>query len=461
MKKKTLLMSLLTLITCVSLIAGGTFALFTHESKTNIAITSGKVEVVATINESKISTYSPALINLDGTIKDATNAASGLIFKNGGSVAYDATQSTLSITNITPGDKVNFNIEVANNSTVTIQYRVVISDVEGGDLNGLIFNINNVDYTGAAINSDWKFVGAQGNIENVPVSIELPATVTDYMSKTTNLSVTIEAVQGNANTETEQTPPVVIAPGTLAELQQAFADAASQATGDIVIELTQDFDAENNWEAVSPEGYNGVNNVIVNGNGHKITNLNQPLFVGSFGGSGSITINDLTIADSNITQAQYNGMGLGAFVVYSDKSGSVTLDDCHLVNSTVVCTDGYAGGLVGYVSSASTFTNCSVTDNCVIKGNKSVGAILGHGGANVTVKDCTVTDNTIEETLEGRDSAGAASIVGRISGGTLTLEGTITVIGNTIKQGAAAPAAGNIYTALGTPVTTGATLVTE
>ncbi len=401
------------------------------------------------------------MINVDGSIEDDTNAASGLIFKNGGSVAYDANNSTLSITNITPGDKVNLNIEVANNSNVIIQYRVVISDVEGGDLNGLIFNINKVDYTGTAIYSDWKFVGSQGNIENVPVSIELPATVKDYMAKTTNLSVTIEAVQGNTNTSNPTPPPVVTVPGTLAELQQAFADAASQATGDIVIELTQDFDAENNWTAVKPEGYNGVNNVIVNGNGHKITNLNQPLFVGSFGGYGSITINKLTIADSNITQSQYNGMGLGAFVVYSDASGSITLNDCHLVNSKVECTDGYAGGLVGYVSSVSTFINCSVTDNCVIKGNKSVGAILGHGGANVTVKDCTVTGNTIEETLEGRTSAGAAAIVGRMSGATLTLEGTITVTGNTIKQGASAPAAENIYTALGTPVTTGATLVTE
>ncbi len=267
-----------------------------------------------------------------------------------------------------------------------------------------------------------------------------------------HLKITLDGTPVDVN-------PAVVAPGTLAELQQAFADAASQATGDIVINITQDFDAANGWTAVSPEGYNGVNNVVVNGNGHKITNLNEPLFVGAFGGYGSITINDLTIADSNITHANYNGMGLGAFVTYSDSSNSLVLDNCHLVNSTVKCTDGYAGGLVGYASTLAKFTNCSVTES-VIDGKKSAGAIIGHG-ANVIAKDCTVTGNTIQETLEGRDSAGAAAIAGRISGGILTLEGTITVTGNTIVQGAQAPAAGNIYTALGTPVTTGATLVTD
>ncbi len=463
--KKVILSSILSLVLCVSLIAGGTFALFTSVSKTNIAVTSGTVKVVATIDESTVVAHSPTSIKMDGTIEDNTNAANGNIFKNGGSFDYVAATetdpATFTLTNITPGDKVDFNIDVENQSNVTIQYRVVISDVEGGSLNGLVMKLNNNDYAGTTIYSDWAYIGAQGAINSIPVSIELPTTAgNEHQNKTTKLSVTVEAVQGNAKTETPATPPTVVAPGTLAELQQAFADAASQAMGDIVIELTQDFDAENTWTAIDPEGYNGVNDVIINGNGHKITNLNEPLFVGSFGGSGSIIINDLTIADSVISHAQYNGMGLGAFVVYSDSSGSITLNNCHLVSSTVECTDGYAGGLVGYVSSPTVFTNCSVSGS-TISGNKSAGAILGHGSANVTVDAATVTGNTISETLEGRDSAGAATIAGRMSGGTLTLKGTITTTGNTVNQGAVAPAAGNIYTALGTPVTDEATLVTE
>ncbi len=466
--KKIILSSILSLVLCLSLIAGGTFALFTSESKTNIAVTSGTVKVVATIDEDTVVAYSPTSINMDGSVADDTNAANGNTFKNGGSFAYvpatETDPATFTLTNITPGDKVDFNIDVENQSNVTIQYRVVISDVEGGSLNGLVMKLNGNDYAGTTIYSDWAYIGAQGTINSIPVSIELPANAGDvHQNKTTKLSITVEAVQGNAKTETPATPPTVEVPGTLAELQQAFADAATQSSNDIVIELTQDFDAENGWTAIAPEGYNGVKNVVVNGNGHKITNLNDVLFVGSFAGNGTITINDLTIESANISRAGFgnnSSLGFGAFIGYSDSSGTVTLNNCHLVDSTINCTSGYAGGLVGYVSSPTVFTNCSVSGS-TISGNKSAGALIGHGGANVTVNGATVTGNTISETLAGRDEAGAATIAGRMSGGTLTLKGTITTTGNTVNQGAVAPSAGNIYTALGTPVTDEATLVTE
>ncbi len=445
MRRRSTFSSVLAFMLCLSLIVGATYALLTSDSETNIAITSGKVEVLATIDESKITTYSPTSINMDGTIEDKTNAASGLIFKNGGSVAYDAATATLALTNITPGDKVDFSIDVTNNSNVTIQYRVVVSDVEGGSLNGLVFNINNTEYTGEAINSEWKFVGAQGAINSIPVSIELPATSEDD-DMTTKLSITVEAVQGNTNTNTTTPPPVVEVPGTLEELQQAFADAANQATGDIVIELTQDFDVENSWTAIAPSGYNGANNVVVNGNGHTIFNLNETLFVGSFGGYGSLTINDLTIENANISGEGYNGMGLGAFVAYSDASGKVVLNNCHLVNSTVICTGEYAGGLVGYSSSDIAITNSSVTGSTITSG-KSAGAIIGqdaHAGTmdNITVTGCKITSTGIDE---GKKYCG--TVVGT-SNAAASVYTNVTTSGNTIDGEASETYYGRAYVGL-------------
>ncbi len=260
--------------------------------------------------------------------------------------------------------------------------------------------------------------------------------------------------------------------GSMTDLQAAFeaaAKAAANGNKSIEITLEKDFDCTG-WTAFSPKGYSGVASIVVNGNGHTLTNLSQPLMIGSFSGAGSITINNLTIENATIERVSYNNLGLGAFVAYSDASGGVVLNNCHLKNSTVNCIgsdesdddNGYAGGLIGYTSSALTVTNCSVTENCKISGWKSVGAIVGHGSANVTVDGCTVSDCTISETLENRTSAGAGAIAGRMSGGTLTLKGTITVKSNTINQGAAYNGgAVNLYTALGTPVTTEATLVTE
>ena len=197
----------------------------------------------------------------------------------------------------------------------------------------------------------------------------------------------------------------------------------------------------NNWTTYNIGNYNGVNSLTINGNGHKITNLNAPLIMGAFAGSGVITINDLTISNANISQNGAN-LGLGAFVMHSDASGGVAFNNCKLENSVIECTgadiaggSAYAGGLIGYSSSGTTtFTGCSVI-NCRISGQKSAGALIGHAQTNLTVDGCTVTGNTVSETLAGRTSPGAAAIVGRVSSTPITVKNT-TVSGNTIKQGA-------------------------
>ena len=56
--KKKITSAVLTIVLCLSLIAGSTYALFTSEDTVNIAVTSGKVNVVATITEEKPATTS-------------------------------------------------------------------------------------------------------------------------------------------------------------------------------------------------------------------------------------------------------------------------------------------------------------------------------------------------------------------------------------------------------------------
>ena len=230
--------------------------------------------------------------------------------------------------------------------------------------------------------------------------------------------------------------------GTAEELNTILAGYATNSGENITIELTKNFDMANNWTTYNIGNYNGVNSLTINGNGHKITNLNAPLLMGAFAGSGVITINDLTISNAYISQNAAN-LGLGAFIMHSDASGGVAFNNCKLENSIIVCTgadlengSAYAGGFIGYSSSSNTtFTGCSVT-NCRISGQKSAGALIGHAQTNLTVDGCTVTGNTISETLAGRTSPGAAAIVGRVSGTPITVKNT-TVSSNTINQGAA------------------------
>ncbi len=226
-----------------------------------------------------------------------------------------------------------------------------------------------------------------------------------------------------------------VTPGTVEELKEAFKLAADGKEGAVIIEITQDFNASG-WEVFSPKNYSGVNDVTINGNGHTIYNLDKPLMMGSFAGDGTLTINDLTIEDAAISEGRYNGLGLGAFVGYSDASGGVVLNNCKLVDSSVECTDGYAGGLIGYTSTPATVTGCSVTGSTIIGGN-STGAIAGQFAATATVSNCTATGNTISYANGDEvnsDGWRVGIIVGTANVGTVTMT-NITESGNTLTQG--------------------------
>ena len=94
MSKKTILSSLLTIVLCLGLIAGTTYALFTSEDTLNISVKS-------------------ATVSLDASIADLATSSMGVAqenntFANGGGAKFE--NSTLTLSLMTPGDKVTFNI---------------------------------------------------------------------------------------------------------------------------------------------------------------------------------------------------------------------------------------------------------------------------------------------------------------------------------------------------------------
>ena len=97
-KSKTFLGAVLSIALCVSLIAGATFAIFTSESNVNIAVTSGKVNVTATVGNLKLySLENIDLAKLTGTEKETT--AEGK-FLNKGTATLSG--NTLSLDKLTP-----------------------------------------------------------------------------------------------------------------------------------------------------------------------------------------------------------------------------------------------------------------------------------------------------------------------------------------------------------------------
>ena len=85
MKKRALITSILTIIMCLSLMTGATFALFTSTSEVNIAVTSANVDVRAVADDLEVDMYS------------------GTATLNG---------NQISVERMLPGDSFNFNIDI-------------------------------------------------------------------------------------------------------------------------------------------------------------------------------------------------------------------------------------------------------------------------------------------------------------------------------------------------------------
>ena len=227
MKKKALVSSILTIALCLSLIAGSTFALFTDSKTVNIAVTSGDVEVAASMSSFALySAQGPVAEHSDKYLKDENNAYYEHVnpntgyFINGGYVENDG--ANLEIFKITPGDRVDINIHVENTGDVAMRYRYIIK-IAAGDSEtlsrGMVLTTHaGKDYEGfKSFTSEWFSTVHPTQTRDHVISLELPVYANnDYQTEYTDLAngigdikdvkytITVEAVQSNAvTTETE------------------------------------------------------------------------------------------------------------------------------------------------------------------------------------------------------------------------------------------------------------------
>ena len=242
MKRRTIITSVLVIVLCLGLISGSTFALFTSEDSVNIAVTSGKVNVVATIDADSLKVYSATVTPNDSNAAEAgtlTGTFAGTyyydsmgvinnvgIFANGGTATL-TDEKTLKLDRITPGDKVTLTVSIENNSNVKTKYRIRVNVLDGETLKdaadslklfeGLVVKVgtdNETTRTATALNgvirvSDWytldaRTANSEDNLADVPVEIFLPLEAgNEYQDLKTEIQITVEAVQNNAATNSE------------------------------------------------------------------------------------------------------------------------------------------------------------------------------------------------------------------------------------------------------------------
>ena len=202
--RKSIMLSIVTICFLLVVFVGSTYALFSDDTETNIVVGSAKVDIDAKINPNlKLTSY--------GYTQTSTTQ-----FPLGGKV--ELVNGELNISDMAPGDKIVFDVEVTNDSTITVVERIKLigTTLEGNDLlSQLVVNVTSDNKTEQAtfVNGSFVYSNATNNgwltlqpgnpgpeVKTITVSIELPKTVgNDYQGASCKIALIIEAYQGNAD----------------------------------------------------------------------------------------------------------------------------------------------------------------------------------------------------------------------------------------------------------------------
>ena len=410
MTRKTILSSLVTIVMCLALIAGSTYALFTSEDSVNIAVTSGKVKVTATANNLKLYSMGEEMI---GTADEPAT------FENGGTAVLN--QDVLTLTNITPGDKVTFDIIVENESNVAILYSLIWR-VDGALVNGLVAKANGNDIVQGR--TAWETWTGE-KIQTINVSIELPV---DYATQSESASITfaVEAYQGNAS---------FIA--NVAELNQKLASATDE-----------DFTLIGAYEADGvisvPATYTGtitlLDCAIASIQAEKNLNLvvGGSVVVKAIDSSAITAENTINIAGSGKLSAIAADVN-GGFGIGGMNTAEINIQDVTILKATGAFvqkdfisdtkygkSEPEGGAAIGSGLNDAVINLENVTINEALGGSKAAGiGARYHTGVIINITDCT-----INKVVGGNASAAIGS--SRVSGNAAESGTTINITGSDI-----------------------------
>ncbi len=193
-RRNVVVASLVALCATIGVVGTVTYALFTSNSNVNIAVTSGNIDVKATVVEDLTTSH-----------KEWDSDTNAYVEKTGfysGEATLDTTKQTLTLSKMLPMDKVSFKIKVENKSDVTVKYRTIVKSLEDtGLLEGLKITIDDEEFDGIEARSSYVTWGEAGE-KTINVVIEMPEdTAIEYTNKSCKLSYLVEAIQGNAKAE--------------------------------------------------------------------------------------------------------------------------------------------------------------------------------------------------------------------------------------------------------------------
>ncbi len=454
--KRAFLASLLSMLLCVSMLVGTTFAWFTDTASTGVnQISSGNLDVVfeyshdfAAWNDASDSTelfdddtkWEPGRAEVV-YLRISNNGTLALEFKIGTNVVLNTLGKNLDGGDIDLAALLQFGIVETETVFATREEAIAavavpnpFSNISTGEMvlenKGDVKTFAMVVWMPSDIDNDANHDGI--NVPAIQFGINVIATQRNVEKDSFGPDYDENATYPNG----PKLDAIVAQPKTAEELHDILTTALTggSASGTITIDLVDNFDLAGAWTTVEASNYSGVNKVVINGNGKYIKGLNQPLLSKLFAGSeGSITFNNLTIKDSTITVQGADNEGIGVFINTTDATNNVVFNNCHIDNVKITNTgaESYLAGFLGYSSSKNlTFTNCSVK-NSVFNGMKDIGAFVGYTTAVTTVTNPTVENTTIASSNASTYRVGL--VAGTVNVNAATIDG-MTESGNTITQ---------------------------
>lgn len=391
MKKKLLLTSILSIVMCLSLTIGGTFALFTSKSEVNVAVTSATVNVVARVEKTEYS--------FDSRLTEASNCTH----------VINPDDGSLDINYMMPGDTVTATVAIKNESNVAIKYKINTSI--SGELKDYLVITPAV--------KGWTPVDAEASIDPQTVVITLPYEEDDAnaQGKSASVLITVEAVQGNYvpkwdgsedtswynDQDTDfvlSTPEQFAGFASLVNDGNTFEGKTVKLGGSIDLyceDTTPSADGDPlTFRPIGDHSQHGMFEGTFDGQGNTIKNIYQNGWdlgyewgkygsYGLFGNLNNATVKNLTLSGGE----SYIEGGDTSFVAGS-ATGTCVFENITITDSISATYNNGNGGIIGWSGAGNyTFRNITIAEDCVLAGlwgsfDSSIGGIVGQAEPGAT-----------------------------------------------------------------------------
>ncbi len=469
--RRALLASVISLLLCVAMLIGSTFAWFTDNATTNVnTIQAGELDVMLMMEDENGDWVKAEGETLKFKTADGRDAAD-LFWEPGCTYELPA-------------------LKIVNDGNLALKFKAIVSNITGdteladvldvkistdgvnfakiGTLTELIADPDGFAY-GFVLPKDKKIDTTEATPEEQAITSEYQTaeyTIALHMQETAgntyqklkleNMAVTVYATQYSYEKDSYSdeydecakydTPPAgnwddnasdaeadikedavnktveIYTAAGLAQFEKNVNSGTTSYTG-YTVTLEDDIDLSGHfWTPIGQTGaaYNQFKGTF-DGNGKTISNMyidsssetGENYATGLFGWvevhASNATIKDLTIDAANVSGNHY----VGAVAGYV--GGNLSIQNCKVNNSsiTAVGAGDKAGAVVGYMNSSNTVTNCSAS-NCAVTAGRDAGQIVGCLTSNHSnVSGCTATNVTVSATGEGTGANINNDIIGR------------------------------------------------